>query len=260
MTSRRIVFLTVLVVVLAGSPVWVTGLFATTWSSVEVTCPVSGTINSFQAPMSSGSYIYQWPSKYQYVYWPYTTTSVLYSCKKCYYTAFMSDFEHIAAEKIPDVRKLLAAIEMDTAEDYRSIPMAQRLAAAEKVYTLFEKDDEFWSLFYRVKGYHLEAASDVQGAAEARFQAIGWTQKLLADSEKAGQKKEHLLIRGAMRYFVGEPDGALRDLEEAKELVYTRPDVPADRLEGFNEYLDSLLAEYIEAVKEGKNLSDAPAS
>ncbi len=71
----------------------VSAALATTWLPKEVTCPVCGAVNTFQIPGSYGSYVYQEPSKYQYVFWPATTDKFLYTCKQCRYTAYMGDFE-----------------------------------------------------------------------------------------------------------------------------------------------------------------------
>src|SRR5262245_56434861 len=66
-----------------------TKVFATTWAPKEVNCPLCQTKNTFKEPMSWGSYIYSWPEKFQYIFWPLTDKPVLYCCKKCHLTAFM---------------------------------------------------------------------------------------------------------------------------------------------------------------------------
>jgi hypothetical protein len=45
---------------------------ATTWGKSTVKDPVSGDGVEVQEPMSSGSYIYEWPGKEDQVFWPAT--------------------------------------------------------------------------------------------------------------------------------------------------------------------------------------------
>ena len=127
---------------------------ATTWLPTQVTCPVCGTVNEFQVPGSYGSYVYQEPSKLQYVFWPATTDKFLYTCKKCRLTAYMTDFDAIPPEKVPELAKMLereASIEGPLVP-YFEIPMVARLPIAEKVYEVLGRDDTFWCEFRRVRG------------------------------------------------------------------------------------------------------------
>lgn len=82
--------------------------FATTWAPVEVVCPVCKHKNTFMGIMSFGNYIYHWPSKFQYIYWPLTDTNVLYSCSNCHYTALMFDFNDPKPEKLAQIKQMLA--------------------------------------------------------------------------------------------------------------------------------------------------------
>ena len=138
----------------------------TTWFPKEFECPICKTKNIFMVWGSYGSYIYQWPSKYQLVFWPYTEAAAWYSCRKCRLTVFMGDFEKIPPEKIPDLRKALETTTLPpqperSAKDslekppYLDVPMPARLAVAETVYrTLGKTDDEFWNHFYLIVVYH----------------------------------------------------------------------------------------------------------
>jgi len=74
MTRKSVAKLSImlLVVALAFSTVW-----STTWADQEFVCPVCQTKNIFGVVTSYGSYIYQWPSKYQYIFWPLTDGHVL---------------------------------------------------------------------------------------------------------------------------------------------------------------------------------------
>ena len=222
---------------------------ATTWFPKDVTCPVCGAVNQFQIPGSYGSYVFQEPSKLQYVFWPATTDKFLYTCKQCRLTAYMGDFEAIPKENADELAKML---QRDASIDgplvpYFEIPMVARLPIAEKVYKVLGRDDTFWCEFRRVQGYHLEAASRADEARDARLKALEIAEKLLRETSSTG--KETLVIAASMRKITGDAEGARRDLEEAEKLTYESRELGAESSEGLNGYLDSLIEELLQALR-----------
>lgn len=236
---------------------------ATTWAPGEVVCPVCKTKNRFLQVMSYGSYIYQWDSKFQYIFWPLTDSPVLYSCKKCHLTAYMWDFEKVPREKHAAVLKRLEGVALepravrrgDPEDDgyrnvvYTTIPMSQRLAAAERVYQELGRDEQFWCEFYRVVGYHLEAEKNQAGADEARRKALALAEKMLADEANAGTRKELLYISGAMRHFLHDDARALKDFDAALALNYHDPKLDDERNGNLNAFLTDLLRQYIQMLR-----------
>ena len=116
-----------------------------TWFPAVIECPVCGTKNIFLQWGSYGSYIYQYPSKYQLIFWPYTDSAAWYSCKTCRFTAFMGIFQNLPKEKIADLRRALEEVklpaqvqrsEKDSMEHppYLELSMSERLSASERVY------------------------------------------------------------------------------------------------------------------------------
>lgn len=204
---------------------------ATTWGPKKMTCPVCQASNTLQVPMSYGSYIYGWPSKYQYVFWPYIDPAVLHCCRQCGLTCFLGDFEDVPKEKREAVRKALAGVSY-TFEDgkYDTVRMSKRLAVAEKVYRVLGRSDEFWCRFYRVLGYCLgaeaveeqgaEKQKSQAGAAEARKKALALAEKMLKEKDREPVRKELLLISGAMRHFLKDDAAALADFRAAQALTY----------------------------------------
>ncbi|MGH9390113.1 MAG: hypothetical protein ACRD1Z_10890, partial [Vicinamibacteria bacterium] len=210
--------------------------FATTWFPTEITCPVCGAVNTFRVPGSYGSYVYQEPSKLQYVFWPATTDKFLYTCKQCRLTAYMGDFDAIPKDKVDELAKML---QRDAKLDeplvpYFEIPMVARLPVAEKVYKVLGRDDTFWCEFRRVQGYHLEAASRADEARVARLKALEIAEKFL--QEPSSTRKETLVIASSMRRLTGDAEGARRDLQEAKTLTYDSKELGAESSEGLNGY------------------------
>jgi hypothetical protein len=228
---------------------FVSNAFATTWFPKEVTCPVCGTVNQFQIPGSYGSYVFQEPSKAQYVFWPATTDKFLYTCKQCRLTAYMGDFDVIPKEKVDELAKMLekeASIEGPLVP-YFEIPMVSRLPIAEKVYKVLGREDTFWCEFRRVQGFHLEAASRADEARAARLKALEIAEKLLR--EPSSTRKETLVIAASMRKLTGDAEGARRELSEAKTLTFESKELGAESSEGLNGYLDSLIEELLQALR-----------
>ena len=215
---------------------------ATTWTPGKFVCPVCGTENRLSVVMSYGGYIYGWPSKYQYVFWPFIDPHVLYACRNCGLTAFMGDFEAVPKQKADEIRKSLAGAAYRFADgDYMKVPMSERLAVAEKVYRVLGKDDDFWCKFHRILGYHLDEQAKQQAdaaarqalqsaAAEARKKALSLAEKMLKAPENEPVRKELLFISGAMRHFLKDNVGALTDFKAAKPLTYKGTHVELARL------------------------------
>ena len=229
----------------------------TTWAPQEFTCPLSKTKNTFQAIMSFGTYFYQWPSKYQLIFWPFTDSNVLYSCKKCHLTTFMGDFADIPKDKLEGLRQLLKAVTLPAAKEYTEIPMSDRLIVAEKVYrAMGQTDDDFWSHFYRVAGYHYHGENKAAEADGARRKALEIVTRQLAVPTADG-RKSLIYISAAMHHFLREDAAALKDFELAKNTKYAVKDLDEQRNANGELYLNKLTDEYLELIKQKKYPRDA---
>ena len=233
--------------------------FATTWAPQDVVCPVCKHKNTFMAPMSFGNYIYHWPSKFQYIYWPLIDSPVLYSCSKCHYSAFMFDFKELKPDKLPQIKKMLSEYPWEGVyAKYTEIPMSKRLAIAEKVYAIIGQDDDWWCRFERVKGYHFAAEKKEAEAAAARKKALELAEKILRDKQKTPSEKELFLITGGMKYFLGNHAGAIKDLEHALTLKFENAEVEKEKAAGFDGYLSQVLKEFIAAIKDEEKAKTEP--
>jgi hypothetical protein len=230
---------------------------ATTWGEQEFTCPVCKTKNTFLVVMSYGSYIYQWPSKFELIFWPLTDSPTVYTCKKCHVSAFMWDFDGLPQEKHAELRKRLEGFKLDyTGErtehykgaEYLRIPSTQRLLAAEQTYQVLGRDDEFWCRFYRTLGNHYESHKQQAQADEARRKALAIAERMLADKARAGERKELLFITGAMRHFLRDDQGALKDFREAEGLKYESREMGPEKSKNYDAYLSDLLRQYFELL------------
>jgi len=225
---------------------------ATTWAPVEKKCPLCETTDTYQEIASYGTYIYQWPSKYQMIFWPATEGDYLYTCRRCGYTAFMGDFEKLPADKIDAVKAALAGVKIDGQyESYGAVPPSVKFPLAVKVYETLGRDDQFWCLFYRVEGYQLSAEGKKEEAKAARKLALERAQAILAANKDPGSRKETLVIIGSMQHFTGEDDAALKTFDEALAAEYAPAGATEDEKANGAQYLDALAGEFKDKITKG---------
>ncbi|MBL7903235.1 MAG: hypothetical protein JNK73_14650 [Bacteroidia bacterium] len=222
---------------------------ATTWFPAQHKCPVCKKKNIYQEIGSYGSYIYSWPSKYQYIYWPLTDLPSVYSCINCHFSSYLWDFDNIPKNKIDTLKKFLTQTKLDKKyKDYLDIPMTRRLEIAESVYKILGRDTQFWCEFYRVIGYHYDQVKDSIKAKEARLKAIDLARFILLDSMYIGQEKENLYIIAAMNNFTGHKDSALIYLDKASSLTYSNLKWEKKDVDNHDEYLTDLIKQYKEFI------------
>ena len=53
------------------------------WTWTDAPCPLCQTKNRFWKWASYGGYIYFTPSRFQFIFWPYTDGNMVYCCKGC---------------------------------------------------------------------------------------------------------------------------------------------------------------------------------
>lgn len=203
--------------------------------------------------MSYGSYVYEYPSKYEYIFWPFIDGRLLYCCKKCWYTCYAWDFDSIPQGKKGAIKKVLDKLGVwETNGAYTVVPMYYRLKIAEEIYRLFDKNDEFWCHFYRVKGYHLAYENKDSEAAEARQKAHEIAEQMIKDKKNQGIYKELYFITGAMKYVLDNHEGALNDFTQAQQLIYQKAGMDKISQGNFDDFLNRLIEDYLEKIEEMK--------
>jgi hypothetical protein len=239
------------VCLLAGNAYGITG------GPADFVCPLCKTKNKFWTWYSFGSYIYFWPSKFQLIYWPFTDPLCLFHCKKCHFTVFSHDFQKPPEDKLEATRHLLKSVRVvyDTG-DYTTMPMFERLEIAEKIYQLWGRNDDEWCHFYRVKGYHLQKEKRQSEADAARQKALELARKLLADDSRAGERKYFHVVAAAMHHYLRDDKQALEDLRAARALTFQNPGMEEEKNRGYDEYLNGLIDEYIQAIETGRSTDE----
>jgi hypothetical protein len=243
----RLISLFILLGALSGNAL------AITWFPKEFTCPLDNTKNTFLVVGSFGSYVYSYPSKYQWLFFPQTDSPTYYTCKKCHLTTYMWDFDKLPKDKFPALKKALEGVRISKAfKEYTELPVSERLEIMEKVYAVLDKNEEWWESFYRVKGYHYGKEGKAEKATEARQKSLELIQKELKNEKSESPRKLLLYISAAMKHFLNDDKGALADLQKALETKYQEKDLKAEELKNAEEGINQRIKDYVEKIKSEK--------
>jgi hypothetical protein len=193
--------------------------YATTWSEVQKTDPLTGEKVPAYAITSYGSYIYGWPSKYDLVFWPLTDERWICLDPKNGYAAFNDNFETLSADEKTTLRQWLA--ENYTPEE---APKSHKgkLAWLEKVYRQRQVDDDFWSRFYRLMAYiHRD---DAKKSLEYVRKVLPLLEAKLETGVKDIKRLEVLFLLGEYNRRLGNTEKAKAFFAEVKTATYKDED------------------------------------
>lgn len=226
---------------------------AITWFPQDFTCPIDSQKNTFMVVGSYGSYIYSYPSKYQWLFFPQTDSPTFYICKKCHLATYMWDFDKIPKEKLADIKNALTGVKVSKAfKEYTDLPITERLEIMEKVYSVLGRDDEWWESFYRVKGYHYGKEGNAAKAEESRRKSLDLIKKEIKNDKGKAPKKILFYVSGAMKHFLNDDKGALEDLQIALATKYQNKTESAEDVQGSEDGLNARIKEYVERIKSEK--------
>ncbi|MES0491300.1 MAG: DUF2225 domain-containing protein [Leptospirales bacterium] len=196
MKRRLFIFLFAFLIVLLS--------LGTTWFEEDATDPVSGEQISVRNIGSYGSYIYQWDSKYDLIYWPFTNKNWIWFNPKSGYGSFAHNFSTLKPKEIITIRKWLQN-NYDPAK-----PPATHTELLEwigKIYEIREMSDDHWNYYYRLMAYMYR---------EDPVKSIEYVNKALPLIEKKYETK--LSEKGLLEvlYLLGEYNRRLGNIEQAK--------------------------------------------
>lgn len=225
---------------------------ATGWTEKRVPDPIAaGATCEVSVPESFGSYIYDWPSKFDQVFWPITTLPGIWFCRQSGFAAFIGDFDGIDAEQRGAVAAYLAA-------QYRSPHKPEPpelLALLEGCYSQRRLDARQQITVLRAVAWHREQLGDLEGAAQRRTEALELIVDALDDDTlEAPRRLEYLFVASAYSRWLGDNGQSTRYQRELREAL-KRPDATVP--DGFVKYLRELSKE-IDRIRRGGTL--APGS
>lgn len=175
---------------------------ATSWAEPElITDPVRADSQCLvDSPMSSGSYIRHWPSKYDQVFWPRTDPKGIWFCSTSGFTAFIGDFELTPNEK--------AAVAAELATFYKPIKkptLRDKLVLLEKSYAARNQDTRGKIELLRVLAYYHEAQlKDFDGAAALRRKALEMIEAALSTELRPADRMQYLFVSAVYNREFGD--------------------------------------------------------
>jgi hypothetical protein len=207
---------------------------ATTWDETEIVDPIRpDAVCNVHEPTSSGSYVYQWPSKYDQVFWPLTVENGIWHCKDSGFTAFIGDFEGIAAAERNEIINFLSAFQ-PTAD---SNSIEHKLILLERLYGIRHTDRDFDNKLWRVLARWYQESGDFDTANSYRAKAYSDLRQQLKDEIPEAKKLEYLyLAANYARQFGDEPESE----KYLTALIQAIDNVEDKELKGYAEYLAEL--------------------
>lgn len=206
---------------------------AITWTEAERADPFAeGAACVAFEPMSSGGYIYQYPSKFDLVFWPFIDPNWVWYCPESGYVSFGSEFDTLSDGERERIGTLLAerrALWGDLADT------SARIDALEEIYRA--RDDIDWSWLHRVLAqWRLDetARADAHRAAAVPLLQI----KLASVSGAEAMEVVHLL--GVYAHRLGQEGAAEAYFEQVRTLVWF--DEAGERQRGVP-YLEEIIEE-----------------
>jgi hypothetical protein len=216
---------------------------ATTWATAKARDPISGRSITVQEPVSSGSYIYQWPGKEDQVFWPFTDDAWLRFNPKTGYGAFGEDFEEIEGEALDRVKSWLGA-NYDKSKPPRT--RLEKLAWLEELYEQRGMDDGFRCFFYRLMAFE-NSEADPATSLEYVRKALPLLQQQLPRAVAVEERLPLLYLLGEYNRRLGNAALAREFFDEARAVTFKDED--GEERVG-SEYFNALMDER-EALSSG---------
>jgi Uncharacterized protein conserved in bacteria (DUF2225) len=175
---------------------------------------------------SYGSYVYDWPSKYDLVFSPQDYPMWIWRCEASGYVSFPREFETISDAERPRIAAYLAKAQFGpkVKADGLSDVLLQHL---ERVYALRDLDDEFRAYFMRYLAwqYRVKPIAD-----EYRKKAFDIHQTMLQSGTLKGTDlAETLYILGFYSYKFGRADEAKTYFAKIKNVETIDPETNKPR-------------------------------
>ena len=185
-------------------------VFATILAPEDKKDPFTGEKVVVHSIVSYGSYIYQYPSKYDLVFWPLTEESWIFLSESSGYAGFSGDFEIKDSEK----EKLEAWLKENYDPKKKPKTHLEKLVWLGKVYENRETDPKFWSTYYRLM---------VWMTRKDKAKSLEYVRKVLPLLEKQLKDKPKGLKRIDLNYLLAEYQRRIGERERARELFEQVP-------------------------------------
>jgi len=185
--------------------------------------------------MSYGGYIYNWPSKYDAVFWPLTDSEFIRFNTMSGYIAFGSDFEDINEN---EKRLLIEFLKQNYNPDKPPISHIDKLTWLFEVYEVRGTDDEFKIRYYCLMSYLTR--TNYNESSGYRKKALSLIDKYLI-SGKPSFYKAHLYVVAGFYSLLLENGSEEKYWEKLTDSEFGIEDT--EELKKSREYIDNMLKE-----------------
>lgn len=228
----------VMLMLATGSP----GAHATTWLQKTIPDPIADRKTcAVHEPGSYGSYIYEWESKYDQVFWPLTVPNGIWFCEHSGFTAFIDDARNIT----PAQKTAIAAWLKQNYRGDRSIQGQLRLL--EGIYAIRGGNEEFGNRLLRVLARWHQSLGNVEEANRYRRQAFNGIKAALEGKLEEARALEYLYLAANYARLFGDVQASDRYLTSLAAAITGSKN---DELKGFGHYLAEL-AKQTPSIKPG---------
>lgn len=209
---------------------------ATTWGRDTVQDPVSGASCSVNSPASFGGYIYQWPEKYDQVFWPLTDPMGIWLCADSGFAAFIGDLQLEADEK-----EAIAAFLRDAPPLPEKATVAAKLDRLAAVYALRRLAPDARARVLRALAYQYQSDGQQAKADSLREQAGAlMASRLQDDTLPPDLRLQYLFVTANYARERGDAADADRRLDTLSARLQEAAEDEA--LKDYAEYLGGLIA------------------
>jgi len=222
---------------------------ATTWDESEVGDPIlPGELCKVNQPMSWGSYIYNWDSKYDQVFWPNTEGMGIWSCEKSGFVALLGDFEGMSATEIKAIKQYLLQ------HPATETGIKAKLELMEQLYALRDTSSHFKNYLLRLLARWYQQLEDVDKANLYRRSAYAGIRVALQGELDEFTRLEYLYLAANYARQFGDAGASDQFLLELTELTASLKD---EKARNFAAYLQELLPD-TRRITEGGVLDPTP--
>lgn len=209
---------------------------AVTWAQHEIRDPVSGKTCQVTTLASSGSYIYEWPEKYDQVFVPVTVAEGIWFCEGSGFASLIADDKLGYVEK----KRIAAFLQRQPRPAPGQASITDKLQRVEAIYALRDLTPERSALVHRILAYDFESlAYDPVRARQHRQAALAIMLDRLADESLAqGTRLEYLFVSANYLRESGDSARADRLLAQLETQI---ANAVGSEVAGYASYLQSML-------------------
>ncbi|MEQ1594997.1 MAG: hypothetical protein ABL985_07850 [Casimicrobium sp.] len=207
---------------------------ATTWGTTVVKDPLDSSKTCAVSMVNSyGSYIYQWPSKYDQVFFPFTDEASIWYCETSGFVALIGDMESLSKEEIASITSALK-------RESRPTSFRDKVVLLERIYKLREKDRRFRNRLLRILARWHQDLDDMPKASELRKAAFHDIVDQLTGKLPTEQKLEYLYLAANYTRYFGDISTSDKYLSELAGAISSSSDA---KLSDYASYLKKLANE-----------------